>query len=238
MGDFFILPTQMSTQKITKWALQERPRERLEEKGASAISDTELIAIIINSGCKEYNAIDIARKILSLANNEIRNLCTLSIEELCHIKGVGKAKAIRLLAAFELSRRSSFPTDEVITNIDTTRKAAEIAIPLLRNLTHEECWVIYLNQANRLISKEKISSGGVSGTVIDMRIVLKSAISKLASGLILIHNHPSGQLQPGAQDREQTMMLREAAAIFGIRLLDHLIIAGNRYYSFAEDGSI
>ena len=228
----------MNTPKITEWPLHERPRERMEEKGASAISNAELIAIIINSGYKEYNAIDIARQILALANNEIRNLCTLSIEELCQIKGIGKAKAIKLLAAFELSRRSSMPLHEKTPNIDTTRKAAEIAIPLFRNLLHEECWAIYLNQANRLISKEKISSGGISGTVIDLRIVLKSAINKLASGLILIHNHPSGHLKPGAQDREQTMMLREAASIFGIRLLDHLIIAGDRYYSFAEDGGI
>ena len=228
----------MNRKKITEWALQERPRERLEEKGASAISDTELISIIINTGCRETTAVDIAREILSLANHEIQNLFTLSIEELCQVKGIGKAKAIKLLASFELSRRICIPLDETTSNIDTTRRAAEIAIPMLRNLMHEECWAIYLNQANRLISKEKISSGGVSGTVIDMRMVLKSAINKLASGLILIHNHPSGQLKPGTQDREQTHLLREAAAIFGIRLLDHLIVAGNSYYSFAEEGCI
>ena len=228
----------MGSQKISTWPLTERPRERLEEKGASAISDTELIAILINTGSKEHSVLDISRDILALAKNDIRNLCTLSINELCEIKGVGKAKAIKLLAAFELSRRYNLPGDQTFSPIDTTQKAAEIAIPLMRNLMHEECWVIFLNQANRLISKEKVSSGGVSGTVLDMRIVLKSAINKLASGLILIHNHPSGHLQPGVQDREQTLLLREAAAIFGIRLLDHLIIAGNRYYSFAESGCI
>ena len=226
------------SQKITDWALQERPRERMEEKGSFALSDTELLAIIINSGTKEATAIDIAREVLSLAGNEIYKLSSLSIEELCQIKGIGKAKAIKLLASFELSRRCNLSGGVIISPIDTTKKAAEIAIPLLRNLPHEECWAFYLNQANRLISKEKISSGGVSGTVIDLRIVLKSAITKLASGLILIHNHPSGHLMPGAQDREQTAMLREAAAILGIRLLDHLIIAGNKYYSFAEEGSI
>ena len=202
------------------------------------MSNTELIAIIINSGNPESTAIDLAREVLTLAQNDIRNLSTLSIEELCSIKGIGKAKAIKLLASFELSRRYSLPVHEAVMNINTTRKAAEIVIPLLQNLMHEECWVIYLNQANRLISKEKISSGGVSGTVIDMRMVLKGAITKLASGMILVHNHPSGHLLPGEQDREQTLMLREAAAIFGIRLLDHLIVAGNRYYSFAEEEGI
>jgi len=216
----------------------DRPRERLEEKGASAISDTELIAILLNTGMKDKDVMEIAREIMALAKNEIQNLCLLSIEELSTIKGIGKAKAIKLLAAFELSRRYNLPGDEISSPIDTTRKAAEFAIPMLRNLKHEECWVIYLNQANHIIAKERISSGGVSGTVIDMRMVLKSAISKLASGLILIHNHPSGQLMPGTQDREQTNLLREAAALFNIHLLDHLIIAGNRYYSFAESGNI
>ena len=228
----------MGTKKISEWPSRERPRERLEEKGASAISDTELIAILLNTGSKTNSVIETSREILALANNEIRNLCNISIEELCSIKGVGKAKATRLIASFELSRRCNLPYDTTASCIDTTRKAAEIAIPLLRNLLHEECWAIYLNQANHFISKERISSGGVSGTVIDMRIVLKSAITKLASGLILFHNHPSGHLQPGPQDREQTMMLREASAIFGIRLLDHLIVAGNKYYSFAEEGYI
>ena len=228
----------MNTQKNSDWPLSERPREKMVEKGASAISDTELIAILINTGSKERNVMDIARDILALAKNKIQNLCEISIEELCGINGIGKAKAIKLLAAFELSRRYNLPGDYTFSPIDTTRKAAEVAIPMMRNLMHEECWIILLNQANRLISKEKISSGGVSGTVIDMRMVLRSAINKLASGLILIHNHPSGHLVPGTQDKEQTLLLREAAAIFGIRLLDHLIIAGNRYYSFAEDGCI
>ena len=228
----------MSTTKISRWPLKERPRERLQDKGATAISDTELLAILINSGNKECTAIDLARKVLVLVNDDIRNLSSISIEELSQVKGIGKAKAITLLAAFELSRRYSIADDAAVISIDTTRKAVEIAIPLLRNLMHEECWVIYLNQANHLISKEKISSGGVSGTVVDMRMVLKGAITKLASGLILIHNHPSGHPYPGAQDREQTTMLREAAAIFGIRLLDHLIVAGNKYFSFAEEGCI
>jgi len=228
----------MTTHKISDWPESDRPRERLAERGASAISDTELIAILLNTGTKEQDVMEMARKVLALAHNEIKNLCTLSIEELCTIHGIGRAKAIKLLAAFELSRRYNLPGDETSSAIDTTRKAAEMAIPMMRNLMHEECWVIYLNQANNIIAKEKISSGGVSGTVIDIRIVLKGAVSKLASGLILIHNHPSGHLNPGTQDREQTLLLREAAALFGIRLLDHLIIAGNKYYSFAEAGGL
>jgi DNA repair protein RadC len=128
--------------------------------------------------------------------------------------------------------------NESAPKIYSTKTAAEIAIPLLRDLCHEECWALYLNQANHIISKERVSSGGVSGTVIDIRIILKSAVTKLASSIILMHNHPSGYLKPSAQDTEQTHLLRNAASLLGIRLLDHLIIAGNKYYSFAEDGGI
>jgi len=228
----------MSKQSIKNWLPEERPRERLAEKGAFALSDAEIIAILIKAGTKEHSAIELAREVLQLADGKIQNLCSISIDVLCRIKGIGKAKAITLLAAFELSRRYTLPQDEPVENVCNTKMAAKIAIPLLRDLGHEECWAIYLNQANRMISKERISSGGVSGTVIDIRMILKSAVNKLASSIILMHNHPSGHVKPGAQDKEQTFLLREAAALFGIRLLDHLIIAGNNYYSFAEDGAM
>ena len=228
----------MSKQPIKDWAPEEQPRERLAEKGAFVLSDAELIAILLGTGTKDLSAIELAREVLQLADGKIQNLSKLAIDRLCNIKGIGYAKAIKLLAAFELSRRYTLSHDEYAQNISSTKMAVQIAIPLLRDLCHEECWALYLNQANGIISKERISSGGVSGTVIDLRIILKSAINKLASGIILLHNHPSGQPAPGIQDKEQTMLLREGAAIFGIRLLDHVIIAGNKYYSFAEEGKM
>ncbi|MDR2586201.1 MAG: DNA repair protein RadC [Prevotellaceae bacterium] len=228
----------MSKQSIKEWLPQERPRERLVEKGPNVLSDAELIAILIHSGTKKRSAVDLAREVLQLVNGKIQNLNQISLQQLCGIKGIGKAKAITLLASFEISRRYTFPQEELSDNICNTKMAAKIAISTLRDLCHEECWVIFLNQANRIVAKERVSSGGVSGTIVDTRIILKSAVNKLASGIILMHNHPSGNVKPGAQDREQTLQLREAASLFGIRLLDHLIVAGNRYYSFAEDGAI
>ena len=225
-------------QAIRDWSPEERPRERLSAKGPFALSDSELIAIIINTGTRNRSAIDLAKEVLQLADGKIQNLSKLSIENLCNIHGIGKAKAIKLLAVFELGRRHTLSFDQYEKKVCSTKMAAEIAIPLLRDLSHEECWVIYLNQANHIIAKERVSSGGVSGTVIDTRIILKSAVSKLASSIILMHNHPSGYLKPSAQDRDQTTMLRDGAALLGIRLLDHLVIAGNKYYSFAEDGGI
>jgi len=228
----------MTKKPIKEWLPEERPRERLLEKGPFALSDGELIAIILSSGTKEKSAIELAREVLELAGGRVQNLSRLSIQKLCSIHGIGKVKAIKLLAVFELGRRHTLSYDQSVPKISSTKTAADIGIPLLRDLCHEECWALYLNQANHIIAKERVSSGGVSGTVIDARIILKNAVTNLASGIILMHNHPSGFLRPSAQDKEQTIMLQNAASLLGIRLLDHLIIAGNKYYSFAEDGCI
>ncbi|MCL2501720.1 MAG: DNA repair protein RadC [Bacteroidales bacterium] len=230
----------MRKQKVNNWPAQDRPREKMEAKGPAVLSNTELVAVLLNTGTKDHPVMETAAEVLKLADQQIRDLSQIPIERLCTVPGVGKAKAIKLMAAFELSRRYALACDHESDQqgITTTLMAAHIIIPQLRDLMHEECWVIYLNQANRMIFKERISSGGVSGTVIDLRMVLKTAVNKLASGLILVHNHPSGCLQPGVQDKEQTRLLAQAAAIFGIRLLDHLIVAGNKYFSFAEKGMI
>ena len=225
------------TNGILAWQPQERPRERLEQKGAFALSDAEVIAILLHTGSGKFTALDLARELLELGQNNLPDLGRMSLEQLCSIKGIGKAKALTLMAAMELGRRFARPSDkEQSTNICTTKAAAEIGISLLRDLPHEECWAIFLNRANRIIAKEKISRGGISGTVLDLRIILKSAVNKLACSIILIHNHPSGYLQPGPDDRAQTKRLCEAAALLDIRLLDHIIVAGKQYYSFAEQG--
>jgi len=238
LGGFFIEGSVMKSEQMIPWPVEDRPREKMAAKGAASLSDKELIAILLNTGTKERHVMETAEEVLQLANRQIKALSQISIDRLCNISGVGKGKAAILMAAFELSRRYAMTYNDQHheSGITSTQMAADITIPLLRDLMHEECWVLYLNQANILIHKEKLSSGGVSGTVIDPRMVLKTAVNKLASGLILVHNHPSGCLRPGAQDKEQTRVLAQAAALFGIRLLDHLIIAGNRYFSFAEKG--
>ena len=225
------------TNGILGWQPQERPRERLEHKGAFALSDAEIIAILLHTGSGKHTALDLAREVLALGQNNLSTLGQMNLGQLCSIKGIGKAKALTLMAALELGRRISRPSDkDEETNVCSTRTAADIGISLLCDLPHEECWVIFLNRANRIIAKEKVSSGGISGTVLDLRLILKSAVNRLASSIILIHNHPSGYLLPGPDDRTQTQRLSEAAALFGIILLDHIIVAQKRYYSFAEQG--
>ena len=225
------------TKGILGWLPQERPRERLEQKGAFALSDAEIVAILLHTGSGKHTALDLARELLALGHNNLNNIGRMDLEQLCSVKGIGRAKALTLMAALELGRRFARPSDkEQSVNICTTKAAADIGVSLLRDLPHEECWALFLNRSNRIIAKERVSSGGISGTVLDLRLLLKSAVNKLACSIILIHNHPSGYLQPGPDDRAQTKRLHEAAALLDVRLLDHIIVAGKEYYSFSEQG--
>ncbi|MDO9680023.1 MAG: DNA repair protein RadC [Bacteroidales bacterium] len=229
----------MTTEKrvpIKEWLEDDRPREKMKHKGAAALSDAELIAILLGSGTREESALDIARKILQLSNNNLREMSRISCDNLNSIKGIGPAKAVVFLAVFELSKRFQTCESRDLPKIQSSAYAAGIISPILRDLSHEECWVMYLNRANKLISKERISIGGISATVVDVKIVIKNALDKLASSIILVHNHPSGNLSPGENDKTQTRLLKEAASLFDISLLDHLIIAGDGYFSFADDG--
>jgi DNA repair protein RadC len=222
--------------RIKDWDPGERPRERFVSNGASALSEAELLAIILGSGSVEDNALDLARKILSISENNLRRLSAASVDKLTEIRGIGSSKAVKIAAVFELARRISAGDAGNLPNIKSSACAAKLIGPLLRDLTHEECWVMYLNRANKLISKERMSTGGVSATVVDVRMIIRNALEKLASSLILIHNHPSGNPLPGDNDKHQTKVLKEAAAFFDISLLDHLVIAGDSYYSFADEG--
>ncbi|MEN6618274.1 MAG: DNA repair protein RadC [Rikenellaceae bacterium] len=221
---------------IKQWQEEERPREKLRIKGAGALSDAELIAIILGSGSREETAVDIARNLISSNGNSLRELSKLPIERLTERKGIGSSKAIAIAAIFEIAKRFSSTEIKSLMQIQSSAYAVKIISPMLRDLSHEECWVMYLNRANKLISKERLSIGGVSATVVDVKIVIKNALEKLASSLILIHNHPSGNPKPGENDKVQTRLLKDAAALFDISLLDHLIIAGDEYFSFADDG--
>ena len=221
---------------IKQWAEDERPREKLQQKGPAALSNAELLAILINSGTRTHSALDIAKIILEQVENRLSDLGRLSIKELQQTKGIGDARAITIAAALELGRRRQ-SADSLSKPVITSKEdAAEIIIPLLNDLNHEAFCVLYLNQANKLLRHEIISQGGITGTVADVRIILKQALLYNANQLIVAHNHPSGNLQPSSADKTLTTKLMEAAAIMDIKLLDHLIIAAGRYLSLQEEG--
>ncbi len=222
---------------ICSWKIDERPREKMNAAGAGSLNDSELLAVIINSGTKDKSAVDVARNLLSTAGNSLRNLSQLSIEQLCTIPGIGKAKASKILAAFALASRVQSESAQSMPTIYSAKDVVRILGPLVRDLKHEECWVLYLNKGNKLIGKERLSIGGIAATIIDARIIIKKAVEKLASSIIIVHNHPSGNPRPGDMDRRQTRHLKEAASILDIALLDHVIIAGNQFYSFSEENS-
>ncbi len=223
---------------IKEWNRDERPREKFMEKGAATLSDSELLAILISSGTKEESALDISRNIMRKCDNNLRELSRYSYEQLKQIRGLGPTKVVTLLAAFELGKRFMVASGKEMPGIKSSEYAAGIISPLLRDLNHEECWVLYLNRANKLIAKERLSIGGISSTIVDVKIVVRNALDKLASSIILVHNHPSGNPNPGENDKMQTKLLKDAASLFDITLLDHLIIAGDGYFSFADDGMI
>ncbi|MGE0092183.1 MAG: JAB domain-containing protein [Bacteroidia bacterium] len=223
---------------IKEWSKDERPREKLMEKGSENLSDSELLAIIISSGTKEESALDISRKLLEKCDNNLRELSRSTLAQLKTTRGLGPSKAISLLAVFEICKRIMITSGKEMPGIRSSEYAANVISPLLRDLSHEECWVLYLNRANKLISKERLSIGGISSTVVDVKIIVRNALEKLASSIILVHNHPSGNPSPGDNDKMQTKILKEAASLFDITLLDHLIIAGDGYFSFADDGLI
>lgn len=228
----------MKRENLTMQALAhiDRPREKFIEKGGDSLSNAELIAILIGSGNREANAIELSQKILKSANNNLLNLKRYTIEDFKAFKGIGKTKALTIMASFELSKRCLLEQQPINSHIYSSKDAAATIQPILQDLPHEECWILYLNKANALIAKERISRGGVSATVVDIKIILKTAINKLASGIILVHNHPSGNKKPGEQDKIQTKKLKDAATTCDISLLDHIIIAGSSYYSFADEG--
>jgi DNA repair protein RadC len=223
---------------IKEWNEDERPREKLKSKGAQALSNAELLAIILGSGTRDFSAVDVARELIATNNNSLRELARQPFSKLMGQKGIGPSKAVSMAAVFEISKRFFAPEVTSLEQIRSSSSAASIFTPILRDLGYEECWVMYLNRANRLIAKERLSMGGVSATVVDVKIIVKNALEKLASSLILVHNHPSGNPVPGENDKIQTKLLKDAAALFDISLLDHLIIAGDNYFSFADDGMI
>ncbi len=221
---------------ILSWAEEDRPREKLMLKGRSALSDAELIAILIGSGTRELSAVDLSKLILHSVGNNLNELAKLSINDLMKFKGVGDAKAISIAAALELGRRRK--DSEVLkkARITSSVDAYDIIRPYLMDLSHEQFWVLLLNRANEVIRPFQVSIGGVAGTVADPKIIFKSAIEYLASAIILVHNHPSGNLTPSQADKDLTKRVKEAGRLLDIPILDHLIFGDNGYFSFADEG--
>ena len=223
---------------LTTWAVEERPREKVMANGVQYLSDSELLAILIGSGTRHITAVELARQILKGAGNSLHLLGRQGIGELVRIKGVGPAKAIAILAALELGRRRAGIQHTEKTPVKSSETVYKLFHPLMGDLEHEEFWLLMLNRANRVLGRYKVSQGGLSGTVIDTRIILKKALDNLASSIIVCHNHPSGNKQPSDADLKITEKLKKAAEILEIKLLDHVIIADKSYFSFADEGLI
>jgi DNA repair protein RadC len=230
--------TYNNPRKIRNWAEEDRPREKLLLKGRSALSDAELIAILIGSGTVKLSAVDVAKGIMSTVGNSINDLARQSIQDLMKNKGIGEAKAITIVAALELGRRrkdiAAIQKRKLTGSMDVY---AEMK-PYLLDLPHEEFWIILMNRANEVIRPVRISVGGVTGTVADTRMIFKTAIENLASSLILVHNHPSGQLVPSKADRDLTRTIVEAGHILDIPVLDHMIFTDHGFYSFVDSGDM
>ena len=223
---------------IKSWSPEDRPREKLLLKGISALSDAELIAILIGSGTANLSAVEVAKKILAHGAGGLNDLAKLSVKDLMKVKGIGEAKAITIVAALELGRRRKETDLDEKPKISSSKDAFDLLKGDLMDLPHEEFWVLLLNRANRVIKKKRISEGGVSGTVADPKIIFKMALEELASGVIVAHNHPSGNLTASQSDLDLTKKLKEAGKFLEVQLLDHVIVAGQKYFSFADEGLV
>ena len=221
---------------ITNWSEDDKPREKLMLKGKSALSDAELIAILIGSGSRSESAVDLSKRILASVDNNLNALGKLSISQLMTFKGIGEAKAISIIAALELGRRRRSEDAVELKKVTSSKVIFEIMQPIIGELPHEEFWIIYMNNSNKVISKSQLSKGGIIGTLVDVRIVFKTALEMGATALILCHNHPSGTLVPSDADKQITRKLKLAGESLEIKVLDHLIITEASYFSFADEG--
>jgi len=221
---------------IKNWSEEDRPREKLLRHGARVLSDAELIALLIGSGTRELSAVELARQVLAASSNNLTNLAKQSARDLIKTKGIGEAKAISIVAAMELGRRRKDSEPVLKPKITSSTEAAGVFTELLSDISHEEFWVAFLSRSNQLIERAQISQGGVSGTVTDVKIIMRKAIELLASSIIICHNHPSGNSEPSNEDKQITTKIKDAGQFFDIKLLDHIIIASNKYFSFADEG--
>ena len=221
---------------IKAWAEEDRPREKLSGQGRRALTDAELIAILIGSGSRTETAVELSKRILHHYNNDLNKLAKASIQELSNFRGIGEAKAISIIAALEIGRRRDYTEVKAAESILSSKDAYNLMRRHLVDLNHEEFWIILLGRSSKVLSKELISKGGLSGTVADPKIIFHVALQHQASGIILIHNHPSGNLKPSQLDISLTKRLSEAGRLLDIQIFDHLIIGDKGYYSFGDEG--
>lgn len=222
--------------KMTELCLDDRPREKMLDKGPSALSNAELLAIMIRTGTGKMNAADVARTLLQKAGGRLNEVADMPMEKLCSVSGIGKSKAVTIAAAFELGRRCAIELaiQEKVA-VSSPKTVFRMMLPLLKGLDHEECWAIFLNRANYVLGKECMSVGGLESTVMDVKAILRRALERKATGVILVHNHPSGSALPGQADIRQTGILKKALQTCEISLIDHVVIAEDSWYSFADE---
>lgn len=221
---------------IRNWSEDDKPREKLMLKGKSCLSDAELIAILIGSGSRNESAVDLSKRILASVQNNLNALGKLSMTQLMNFKGIGEAKAISIMAAMELGRRRRAEEAMELDKVTSSKSVFEIMQPIIGELPHEEFWILYLNNSNKVLSKVQLSVGGITGTLVDARLVFKMALEKGATALILCHNHPSGTLIPSDADKQLTKKLKTAGDSLDINVLDHLIVTERNYFSFVDEG--
>ena len=221
---------------IKNWAVDDKPREKLVTKGSSVLSDAELVAILIGSGNRNESAVELSKRILASVDYNLNELGKLSVNQLMRFKGIGEAKAVSIAAAIEVGRRRRGQEFGKIAKVSGSRDVFEMLYPLIGELGHEEFWIVYLNNSNKVIFKSQLSKGGITGTLVDVRLVMKKALELGAVGLVLAHNHPSGSLRPSKSDKNVTQKLKVAAEALDIKILDHLIVTQNDYLSFADEG--
>lgn len=222
--------------RLKELCLDDRPREKMLEKGPGALSNAELLAIMIRTGTGKMNVVDVARTLLSSAEGRLNAIADMPMERLCSVSGIGRSKAVTIAAAFELGRRCSMELvvpDKVA--VSSPKVVFRMMLPFLRGLDHEECWVMFLNRANYVLGKERMSVGGLESTVVDVKAILRRALERKASGVILVHNHPSGSAMPGQADIRQTAVLKKALQTCEIQLVDHVVVAEDSWYSFADE---
>lgn len=225
--------------RLKELCRDEMPREKMMDKGAEALSNAELLAILLRTGTGRMNVVEVARELLRCAGGKLSGIMSMSPETMCATEGIGMSKAVTLAAAFELGRRCAMePVIERKVSITNPRDVYRMMIPLMRGLDHEQCWGLFLNRANYVIGKERFSSGGLDSTVMDVKAITRRALEKRATSLILAHNHPSGSAMPGTADINATMALKKALETCGIGLTDHVIIAEDSYYSFADEQTV
>jgi DNA repair protein RadC len=229
------MPEPKKSFSIKSWSEGDRPREKLLHKGKSVLSDAELIAILIGSGNREESAVDLCKRILGDKDNKLKLLSKMSVEQLQEYKGIGEAKAISIVAALELGKRHSSSEIPIFPKITSSRDAYDVLKSIIGDLEHEEFWALFLDNSNKVINKHQVSKGGITSTVVDIRLIFKKAISSGAVSIILSHNHPSGTLKPSRQDIKLTEKFKSASEIMDIKLLDHLIVTDKSYFSFADE---